>query len=70
MKFWQPDDVSASLRGLGFAKAAQQFIYRRITVETSITDVNRVIATDNHSSNGNCHHQLIANVICISIAPF
>jgi hypothetical protein len=44
--------VSESLRGLGFAKAMQQFIYRRITVEMSIGDVNRAIATDNHSSNG------------------
>jgi hypothetical protein len=51
-KFWQPDGVSESLRGLEFAKAAQQFIYRRITVATGIGDVIRVVATENHSSSG------------------
>jgi hypothetical protein len=33
-KFWQPDDVSESLWGLGFANTVQQFIYRRIIVPT------------------------------------
>jgi hypothetical protein len=51
-KFWQPDGVSECLRGLGFAKATQRFIYRRITVATSISDVSRAIATENHSNNG------------------
>jgi hypothetical protein len=32
-KFWQPDDVSESLRGLGFVKDAQQFIYKGTTVQ-------------------------------------
>jgi hypothetical protein len=50
-KFWQPDGVSESLRRLGFAKTTQQFIYRRITVAMGISDVNRAIATENHSSN-------------------
>jgi hypothetical protein len=31
-KFWQLDDISESLRGLGFTKSMQWFIYRRITV--------------------------------------
>jgi hypothetical protein len=50
-KFWQPDGVSESLRGLGFTKAMQWFIYRRITVATCISDVSRVVATENHGSN-------------------
>jgi hypothetical protein len=40
-KFWQPVGVSERLRGLRFAKAAQRFIYRRITVATGIGDVSR-----------------------------
>jgi hypothetical protein len=67
-KFWQPDGVCESLWRLGFAKAAQWFIYRRITVATGISDVSRAIAIENHSSND--HHQPVANVILISIAPF
>jgi hypothetical protein len=51
-KFCQLDGVSESLRGLGFAKAAQRFIYRGTTVATGIGDVSRAIATENHSSNG------------------
>jgi hypothetical protein len=51
-KFGQLDGVSESLRGLGFAKTAQRFIYRGTTVATSIGDVSRAIATENHSSNG------------------
>jgi hypothetical protein len=50
-KFWQPDSVSESLRGLGFAKA-QQFIYRGTIVATDISDVIGVVATENHSSVG------------------
>jgi hypothetical protein len=44
-KFWQPDGVSESLWGLGFAKVMQWFIYRGTTVATSIGDVSRAIAT-------------------------
>jgi hypothetical protein len=51
-KFWQPNGVSEILWGLGFAKGAQQFIYRRITVEMGIGDISRAIVTENHSSNG------------------
>jgi hypothetical protein len=51
-KFWQPNGVSESLRGLGFAETAQQFIYRGTTVATSISDVIGVVATENHSSDG------------------
>jgi hypothetical protein len=51
-KFWQPDGVSESLRGLGFAKTVQQFIYRGTTVATSISGVIGAIATENHSSDG------------------
>jgi hypothetical protein len=51
-KFWQPDGVSESLQGLGFAEATQWFIYIRITVAMGINDVSRVVATENHSSNG------------------
>jgi hypothetical protein len=43
--------VSESLRGLGFAKAMQWFIDRRITVATGIGDVSRAVATENHGSN-------------------
>jgi hypothetical protein len=50
--FWQPCAMSESFRGLGFAKVAQQFIYRRITVATDIDDVSRAVAIENHSSNG------------------
>jgi hypothetical protein len=51
-KFWQPDGVSESLRGLWFAKAVQQFINRRITVAKGIDDGSRAVATESHSSNG------------------
>jgi hypothetical protein len=51
-KFWQPDSVSESLRGLGFAKAMQRFIYRGTTIATGISDVIRAVATENHSSDG------------------
>jgi hypothetical protein len=51
-KFWQPDGMSESLQGFGFAKATQWFIYRRITVTMGTSDVSRAIATENHSSNG------------------
>jgi hypothetical protein len=51
-KFWQPDGVSERLWGLGFAKATQRFIYRGTTVATGISDVIRVVATKNHSSEG------------------
>jgi hypothetical protein len=50
-KFWQSDGVSESLRGLGFAKETQQFIYRGTKVAKGISDVIRVVATENHSSN-------------------
>jgi hypothetical protein len=50
-KFWHLDGVSESLRKLGFAKAAQRFIYTRITVATGISDINMAIAAENHSSN-------------------
>jgi hypothetical protein len=45
-KFWQPNGVSESIQGLGFAKAAQWFIYRRITVATGIGDVSEAVATE------------------------
>jgi hypothetical protein len=51
-KFWQADGVSESLRGLGFAKTMQQFIYRGTTVATDISDIIGAIATENHSSDG------------------
>jgi hypothetical protein len=51
-KFWHPDGVSESLRGLGFAKVTQQFIHRRTAVAMDIGDISRTIATENHSSNG------------------
>jgi hypothetical protein len=44
--------VSESLRGLGFAKAAQRFIYRRVTIAMGTDDVSRAVATENHSCNG------------------
>jgi hypothetical protein len=49
-KFWQPDGVSKSLQGLGFAKVVQWFIYRGTTVATGIGDVNMVVATMIHIS--------------------
>jgi hypothetical protein len=51
-KFCQHDGVSESLRGLGFAKVMQRFIYRRIAVATGISDISRAVATKNHNSNG------------------
>jgi hypothetical protein len=49
-KFWQPDGMSESLQGLGFAKAVQRFIYRGTTIATYISDVIRAVATKNNSS--------------------
>jgi hypothetical protein len=51
-KFWPPDGTSESLRELGFAKAAQRFIYRIIIVAMGIDDVSKAIASENHNSNG------------------
>jgi hypothetical protein len=51
-KFCQPDSVSESLRGLGVAKAAQQFIYRGTTAAVAISDVIEAVITENHSSDG------------------
>jgi hypothetical protein len=44
-KFWQPDGMSESLRRLGFANHAHQFIYRGTTVATCISDISRAVAT-------------------------
>jgi hypothetical protein len=44
-KFWQPDCVSESIRGLWFAKIAQRFIYWRITIAMSTSDVSIFVAT-------------------------
>jgi hypothetical protein len=44
--------VSESLRGLGFAKAAQRFTYRGTIVAMGISDIIMAIATENHSSDG------------------
>jgi hypothetical protein len=44
--------VSESLWGLGFAKAVQRFIYSGTTVAMGVSDVIRVLATENHSSDG------------------
>jgi hypothetical protein len=49
-KIWQPNAVSESLRGLGFANVMQQFIYRRITVAMGIGDGRWAVAIENHSS--------------------
>jgi hypothetical protein len=68
-KFWQPDGVSESLRGLRFAKVMQQFICRGTTVATGISDIIGAIATENQSSDGPLH-QTFANVIRISIVTF
>jgi hypothetical protein len=51
-EFWQPDGMSGSLRGLGFAKAMQQFIYRGIIVAMGISEVIGAVATENHNSDG------------------
>jgi hypothetical protein len=48
-KFWQPNGLSESLWELGFAKTTQWFIYRGTIVATSISDVSRAIATENHN---------------------
>jgi hypothetical protein len=44
--------VSESLRGLGFAKVAQRFIFRGTTVATGNGDVSWAVTAENHSSNG------------------
>jgi hypothetical protein len=41
-----------SLWRLGFGKVTQRFIYRGTTIATGISDVIRVVATENHSSDG------------------
>jgi hypothetical protein len=51
-KFWQPDGVSESLWELGFAMAAQQFIYRGTRVATGRGDIIKTVATENRSSDG------------------
>jgi hypothetical protein len=38
--------------GLGFVKAVQRFIYLGTTIEMSMGDVSRTVATENHSSDG------------------
>jgi hypothetical protein len=43
--------MSENLQGLGFAKAAQQFIYKGTTSATDSGDITRHIATEDHSSN-------------------
>jgi hypothetical protein len=40
-KFWQPDGMSESFQGLGFAKAIQQLIYRGTTTSRGIGVINR-----------------------------
>jgi hypothetical protein len=50
-KFWQPDNVSESLRGLGFVKVTERFIYRGTISSTGTGDVSRPIATKDHSSD-------------------
>jgi hypothetical protein len=42
--------MSESLRGLGFAKAAQRFIYMGTIVVKGISDISRVIVTVIHIS--------------------
>jgi hypothetical protein len=49
-KFWQPDGVSESLRGLWFAKAVHQFIYRGATVTMCIGHISRAVAIVIHIS--------------------
>jgi hypothetical protein len=44
-KIWQPDCVSESIRGLWFAKVAQRFIYWRITIAMSTSDVSIFVAS-------------------------
>jgi hypothetical protein len=51
-KFWQHDDESERLQGLGFTKTMQRFIYRGTTIATGINDAIRAVATENHSSDG------------------
>jgi hypothetical protein len=59
-KFWQSNDVSESLRGLGFAKATQRFIFGGTTVATDNGDVSWAVAAENHSRNG----RLLSSVCC------
>jgi hypothetical protein len=69
-KYWKPNGVSESLLGLGLAKAAQRFIYRRITVGMGNSDISMAVSTENHSSNGRLPSSAIANLILMSIASF
>jgi hypothetical protein len=50
-KFWQPSGMSENLRGLGFSKGVQRFIYRGTTTATNAGDVTRPIATEDHNGN-------------------
>jgi hypothetical protein len=51
-KFWQPDGVSESLRGLGFTNTMQRFIYKGTTLAMGISDVIGAITIKNHSRDG------------------
>jgi hypothetical protein len=50
-KFWQPNEVSESLRELGFEMTVKWFIYKGAIVATGIGDIIRAIATENHGSD-------------------
>jgi hypothetical protein len=47
-KCWHPDGVSKNLRGLGFAKDAEWFIYKGTTSSTGTCDVTKPVATEDH----------------------
>jgi hypothetical protein len=69
-KFWQPDVVSESLRGLGFAKDAQRFIYRKPHHQRAPVTSAGLLLLRIIEATGGCDHQPIATVICIYIALF
>jgi hypothetical protein len=72
-KLWLPDGVSDKLRGLGFAIAAQWFIYRGTTLAMGTGDISRPVATEDHNSDGqlpSLAHCYYDPYIYIYIAPF
>jgi hypothetical protein len=62
--------VSKNLRGYGFAKYAQHFIYRGTTSGTGVGDVTRLVDTEDHSSNGRMTSSASGTMIRVYIASF
>jgi hypothetical protein len=69
-KFWQPDGVSESLSGLGFAKVAQWFIYWEPYQRWAPVTSARPLLLRITVATGDCRHQPVATAIRMYISPF